>query len=70
VIPKIGTITPIRIREEAGMNKTVLAKRTAVEVIVVKPGMVTISEHPQRNVTKQRTVGKEEPRCQVLEGVP
>ena len=30
-------MTPIRMSEEAGMNKTVFAKRTAVDVIVVKP---------------------------------
>jgi hypothetical protein len=44
MIPKVGTMTPTRIREEAGMNKTVLAKRTAVEVIVTKPGMGDVSE--------------------------
>ena len=43
MIPKVGTMTPTMIREEAGMNKTVLAKRTAVEVIVTKPGTGNVS---------------------------
>ena len=42
--PKVGTITPMRISEEAGMNRTVLEKRTAVEVIVVKPVVEDVSE--------------------------
>ena len=38
MIPKVGTMIPMYISEEAGMNRTVLEKRIAVEVMVVKPG--------------------------------
>ena len=56
--------------DEAGMNKTVLAKSTAVDVIVVKPRMGHLREYSRRNVAKRRTIGEQEPRGQVLEGVP
>lgn len=36
-MPDVGVKTPIRIREDAGMCNEVLAKSTAVDVIVVKP---------------------------------
>ena len=70
MMPKTGTITPMRTSEEAGMNKTVLEKRTAVEVIVVKPKIVDIRSQSRKYVGKRRTVGEEEPRRQVLESVP
>ena len=52
IIAKIGAIIPMNISEEAGINRTVLAKRTAVEVIVVKPGMGVVNGYSQRNLTK------------------
>lgn len=45
MMPKVGTITPIRTSEEAGMNRTVLEKRRAVEVMVVKPEIVDIRRY-------------------------
>lgn len=36
-IPNVGVMTPMRISEEAGIWRDVLAKSTAVEVIVEKP---------------------------------
>ena len=63
MIPKVGTITPMRIIEEAGMNKTVLEKRTAVEVIVVKPRMGDISSRlgEDNEITDHRRGGTKPP---------
>ena len=36
-IPEMGVRIPMRIKEEGGMESEVLAKRRAVDVIVVKP---------------------------------
>ena len=63
-------MAPMRIRDEAGMNNTVLAKRTAVEVIVVKPKTGDMSGYTLGDITKRRTIGEEEPSRKVLEGVP
>lgn len=38
-MPETGVRMPIRIREDAGMCRVVLAKRMAVDVIVVNPKM-------------------------------
>ena len=71
MIPNVGTMTPIKMSEEAGMNRTVLAKRTAVEVMVVKPRMKYLSGYIPRQCTgKRQTIREEEPRRQVLEGIP
>lgn len=52
MMPKVGTMTPMRMREEAGINRTVLAKRTAVDVMVVKPRMRDMSGYSRREVKK------------------
>lgn len=57
-MPKVGTMTPMRMREEAGINRTVLAKRTAVEVMVVKPRMRDVSGHSRRDIKEWRTIGE------------
>lgn len=51
-------MTPMRMREEAGINRTVLAKRTAVEVMVVKPRMRDVSGHSRRDIKEWRTIGE------------
>ena len=38
MIPDKGVMIPMRMSEDAGMWRDVLAKSTAVEVIVEKPG--------------------------------
>ena len=70
MIPNVGTITPMRMSEEAGMNRTVLEKRIAVEVMVVNPGVASVSGCSQKIPREPRTIGEEEPSCQVLESVP
>lgn len=76
-MPETGVRTPIRIREDAGMWRVVLAKRIAVEVIVVNPRGQSVSLRRGKGEGggkdgrgKRRTVGEEEPSSEVLESVP
>ena len=57
-IPKVGTMIPTRMSEEAGMNRTVLENRTAVEVMVVKPESVGIRNKGTLSKRRQETTDR------------
>ena len=70
-MPEMGVKMPIRTREDGGMRSTVFPKRTAVEVMVVKPIKTNLSIghstiHTQK---KESTIRKQEPRGEIYESV-